>query len=175
MLALIPTLFTLFYYSTLLKFPMLIGNTPFVLAIDLITPFLYVWLIFDNRNALWKKALIAFFSGLATDIFLLNSIYFNTIAYLLLVIFIDATPRLKKDRFLRFFSFVGYYFMLILLKSVILAFLGKVEFFSYFLSNALLLLPLTAIIGLLLLRQLVRLINFISEPSKKKQIKTELT
>lgn len=175
MIVLLPTLFTLFYYSTLLKFPLLIGGNTIVFAIDLITPFLYFWLIYSKKSSMVEKALVVFFCGLAADIFLLNSIYFNSIAYLLLLILVDQSPKLKSDRLLRFLYFTAFYFGMIISKATILSFIGRVDFFSFFLSSALLQLPISLLIGFVLTSRLVKLMLHLKESSKKKTIKAELT
>lgn len=175
MLILLSTLFTLFYYSTLLKFPIMIGNLQTILFIDIITPFLYFWLIYNKRSSMVQKALVVFFCGLASDKFLLNSIYFNSIFYLLLLIAVDQMPSIKKDRFLRLFYFIGFYFIMILVKSTILSFIGRVDFFNSFLTNALLQLPISTFIGFTIIFWLVKLMLFLSETTKKPIIKTELT
>lgn len=175
MIVLVPTLFTLFYYSTLLKFPLVLGGATVVFAIDLITPFLYFWLINSKKSSMVEKALVVFFCGLATDIFLLNSIYFNSVAYLLLLILVDQSPKLKTDRLLRFLYFVAFYFGMILSKSLILSFIGRVDFFNFFLSSTLLQMPLSLFIGFYLTARLVKLVLYLQESSKKITIKTELT
>lgn len=175
MLILLSTLFTVFYYSTLLKFPIAIGSFQTILFIDIITPFLFFWLIFNKKSSMVQKALIVFFCGLASDRFLLNSIYFNSIFYLLLLVLIDQSPKLKTDRLLRILYFIGFYFAMILTKATILSFLGRVDFFNFFLTNALLQLPVSTIVGFLIIYWLVKLMLFLTESTKKPIIKTELT
>lgn len=168
MIVLISTLFTLFYYSTLLKIPLTIGSVQTILFIDVITPFLYFWMIFNKRNTMVQKAIVVFLCGLALDVFLLNSIYFNSIFYLLLLILIDQNTRLKSDRLLRLLTFIGFYFVMILVKSVILSFLGRVNFFQYFLTNSVLQLPITTLVGFILVYWIVKLVLYLSEFSKKR-------
>lgn len=175
MIVLISTLFTLFYYSTLLKLPVTIGSLQTFLFIDIITPFLYFWLIFNKRNTMIEKALVVFFCGLASDVFLLNSIYFNSIFYLLLLIFVDQNMSLKTDRLLRTLYFIAFYFVMVLVKSLILSSLGKVDFFQYFLTNAILQLPISTIIGFALIFPLAKFVLRLSETNKKRHIRTELT
>lgn len=175
MIVLISTLLTLFYYSTLLKFPVLIGSVQTFLFIDIVTSFLYFWLIFNKQNTITEKTIIVFICGIISDVFLLNSIYFNSIFYLLLVIFVDQNPRLKSDKLLRVLYFIAFYFVMILSKSLILGFMGKVDFFTYFLTNAFLQLPITTVIGFSIIFWFVKLTLFLSETSKKRHIKTELT
>lgn len=171
MLILISTLFTLFYYSTLLKFPIVIGSLQTVLFIDIITPFLFIWLILNKKNTMIQKALVIFFCGLASDVFLLNSIYFNSVFYLLLLIFIDQAKRIKTDKLLRVLYFIAFYFVMILSKSLILSALGKVNFISYFLTNTILQLPIITIIGFGFLHWLVKLVLFLAETPKKRHIR----
>lgn len=175
MFVLIATLFTLFYYSTLLKLPITIGSLQTILFIDIITSFLYFWMILNKRNTMIQKAIVVFLCGLASDVFLLNSIYFNSIFYLLLLIFIDQNNQIKTDKLLRVLYFIGFNFVMILIKSLILSSLGKVNFFHYFLTNAVLQLPISTIIGFCLILPLVRLVLKLSERPKKRYIKTELT
>ncbi|MGL4662452.1 MAG: hypothetical protein ACRCV7_02080 [Culicoidibacterales bacterium] len=171
MFVLIATLFTLFYYSTLLKLPIVIGSLQTILFIDIITSFLYFWIILNKRNTMIQKAVIVFLCGLASDVFLLNSIYFNSIFYLLLLIFIDQNDQVKTDRLLRVLYFIGFNFVMILVKSLILSSLGKVSFFQYFLTNAILQLPISTVIGFIIILPLVRLMLFLAEKPKKRYIK----
>lgn len=171
MLILISTLFTLFYYSTLLKLPLVIFGVQTTLFVDIITPFLFLWLILNKKNTMIQKALVVFLCGLASDVFLLNSIYFNSIFYLLLLIFIDQAKRIKTDRLLRVLYFIAFYFVMILVKSLILSALGKVNFVSYFLTNTLLQLPISTIVGFCLIYWFVKLVLFLSEMPKKKHLR----